>query len=164
LNISNLTIIANNKKDTYTPERQQYPPKAYNSATNDITTTFLGKTVYSQTITLNTDEITYGSGEYIIFSSSYLNAAQYVNDKKLLFDYNLSNSEGVHFATNQYDSSGVYNQSNFIVQGYIGDWVILKLPRPIILTKFNFIARNLTVIRAPGVRLVNGNVMEVMMV
>jgi hypothetical protein len=70
--------------------------------------------------------------------------------KKLLFDYNFSNPEGVHLATNQYNSSGVYNQSNFIVQGYIGDWVILKLPSPIILTKFNFIARNLTVIRAPG--------------
>ena len=30
LNISNLTIMSNNKQDTYTPERQ-YPPKLYNS-------------------------------------------------------------------------------------------------------------------------------------
>jgi hypothetical protein len=50
LNISNLTIVTNNKQDTYTPERQ-YPPKAYNSTTGETTTTFLNRTVFTQTIT-----------------------------------------------------------------------------------------------------------------
>jgi len=39
LSISNLTIISNNKQDTYTSERQ-YPPKAYNSTSGETTTTF----------------------------------------------------------------------------------------------------------------------------
>ena len=67
-----------------------------------------------------------------------------------MFDYNTSiSSAGVHFSNSQY-VNGIYNLSNFIVDGYIGDWVIIKLPNPIILTKINFIARSGDENRAPG--------------
>ncbi len=56
----------------------------------------------------------------------------------------------MHFDINQYDSSGTYNKSNFIISDYTGDWVVLKLPSPIILSKFNIVARNLNVNRAPA--------------
>jgi hypothetical protein len=62
----------------YTSERQ-YPPKAYDSFTNEITINneifnINPSTYYKETITLNTTDITYGSGEYIIYSSSsYVN-------------------------------------------------------------------------------------------
>ena len=50
---SSLNIISNNRQDTYTTERQ-YPPKAYDQATNDVTTEILNKSIYTQYITLNT--------------------------------------------------------------------------------------------------------------
>ncbi len=56
-------------QDVSTPERQ-YPSKAYNSTSGETTTTLLSKTVYTQTFLLNTDGINYGSGNYIIYSSS----------------------------------------------------------------------------------------------
>jgi hypothetical protein len=132
-------------------EERQYPPKQFNTVTNETTTTeILGKTNYKQIITLNTVGITYGSGEYIIYSSSFLTT--YENDKKNLFDYVLSSDNGVHWNADQYSSSGIYikNPANFIVSEYTGDWVILKCPNPIILTKYNIIARNTFISRAPG--------------
>ncbi len=57
--------MANNKQDTYTPERQ-YLPKLYNSVWLETSTNWLNKAVFTQTISLNTDVITYGSGDYII--------------------------------------------------------------------------------------------------
>jgi hypothetical protein len=56
--------------------------------TNDTTTTeILNKSVNTQRITLNSTGINYGIGEYTIYSSSFVNVANYLNDKKLLFDY-----------------------------------------------------------------------------
>ena len=72
--------------------------------------------------------------------------------KNLLFDFNVDvNGAGVHFDVNQYNSiDGVYNKLNYIVADYTGDWVILMLPNPIILTKYSFIARSGMEHRAPG--------------
>ena len=64
-----LVQIANNKA-TITEERQ-YPPKLFNTFTTETTVIYLDQNpVYFQTITLNTDNITYGSGTYDIYSSS----------------------------------------------------------------------------------------------
>jgi hypothetical protein len=35
-------------------------------------------------------------------------------------------------------STGLYLKSNFIVSGYTGNWIIIKLPNPIILTRYRF--------------------------
>jgi hypothetical protein len=124
--------MTNNKQDTYTPERP-YPPKAYNSITNETTTTFLGKNVYTRDFTLTTTGITYGSGVYTMYiSTTYASTGPHLSN--LLFDYNTDvNSAGAHFQPSTYNADGVYNGTNGIVSGYDGEWVILKLPNPIFL-------------------------------
>jgi hypothetical protein len=36
-----------------------------------------------------------------------------------------------------YNASGFYTGSNFIIPGYLGDWVVIGLPNPILLSGFN---------------------------
>jgi hypothetical protein len=55
---------------------------------------------------------------------------------------------GPHF-NNKY-TNGVYNGSDYIVPGYLGDWIKIKLPRPIKLTKYGFKRRLNYLTRAPG--------------
>jgi len=137
-------------------EERAYPPKLYNTFTNEITTTaelsnILPTTFYKQNITLNTTGISYGSGDYILYSSSmYPHPTLEAQIKKLLlFDYNNDDAIGAHWNNNNY-TNGVYNKSNYIVSDYTGDWIILKLPNPIILTKFSFSQRIATPARAPA--------------
>ena len=144
-------VNINSINDDLTAERQ-YPPKAYNSFTNEITSTaellnILPTTYYKQTITLNTDNITYGSGNYIIYSSSTWDGLNYFKD--LLFNYN--NEEiGSAWKKFEYDITGGYIKNNYIVSNYLGDWIIIKLPTPIVLTKYIFYNRLTFEIRAPG--------------
>jgi hypothetical protein len=50
---------------------------------------------------------------------------------------------GSHWITGKYTNLGVYNStSNYIVSGYYGEWIIIKLVKPIILTKFNLCMRS----------------------
>ena len=134
-------------QDAFTSERQ-YPSKLYNSASGETTTTFLGKTVYTQNFTLDTTGITYGSGIYTIYSSTTYGSIL----KNLLFDYDLNNSAGAGFQGGQYNSpAGTYAGANFIVSGYTGDWIILKFPtNSVILTKFVFKERVTLNSRAPA--------------
>ena len=126
-------------------KERQYPPKLYDSITAETTTTeILGKTTYKQTLTLNTTGISYGSGDYIIYSSSTYNSLF----KNLLFDYNLNNVEGSAFQALY--TSGIYNSTNFILSNYLGDWIIIKLPVSIILTRFSFQERSGLTSRAPA--------------
>jgi hypothetical protein len=47
--------------------------------------------------------------------------------------------------------NGTYNTSNnYIINGYYGEWLIIKLPNPIILTRFRFYPRPLLIFRSPG--------------
>ena len=138
-------------QDIYTIERE-YPPKLYNTVSLETTTTLLSKTVFTQTITLNTTGITYGSGDYIIYSSSRWTSNPVTTPvlvRSLLFDYT-DDTYGAHWEQANYTPNGVYNKSNFIVSGYNGDWIILKLPVSIILTKYYFKDRNGAIARAPG--------------
>ena len=132
----------------YTPVRQ-YPSKAYNSITNETTTTFLSKTVYTRDLTLDTTGISYGSGAYTMYISTTYDLGSAAS--QLIFDYNTDvNSAGMHFKSSTYDASGLYTQSNGIVSGYNGEWVILKLPNPIIFNKLEIISRNGFIPRAPA--------------
>ena len=121
----------------YTVERQ-YPPKAYNSRTSDTTTStnILNKTTIIETITLNTSGITYGFGTYEIYCSSRVNTGEPMY-KALLFNYTNNDTHGAQWQDGNY-TDGVYNKSNFIVSDYTGEWIVIKLPSPIILTKFTF--------------------------
>ena len=135
----------------YTVERQ-YPPKAYNSVSGETTATaeltnILPTTFYKQTITLNTSGITYGFGDYIIYSSTTFGTLL----KDLFFNFNLNDESGAAYAAYQYSvPQGTYLGSNYIVSGYTGEWIILKCPNPIILTKFLFKDRHNLTSRAPG--------------
>ena len=127
---------------------KQYPPKAFNSSSSEITTTFLGKTgVYYQSFTLDNTNISYGSGTYELYSSSTGGGSL---TKEKLFDFSTSETTtSTHFLWANY-SAGNYQGSNFIIAGYTGDWIIIKLPESISLSKFNFIARINETDRAPG--------------
>ena len=143
--ITNNLIIDN----SLTPERQ-YPSKAYTSLTAESTTPFLGKTIYTETITLNTTNITYGSGDYVIYSSSSIGSSF---SKNHLFNYISSNDGNGHWAPNQYIAAGGFYSNvnnNFIKNDYLGDWLVIKLPNPIILTRYRFYTRSGFENRSPG--------------
>jgi hypothetical protein len=128
----------------YTEERQ-YPPKLYNSSTNETTATgelqnILPTTFYKQTITLNTTDITYGFGDYIIYSSSRFPIGdQSLYRKRDLFNY-VFNETGGHWDL-LYTATGNYNSNNYIKSDYLGEWIIVKLPTSIILQRFRFYGR-----------------------
>jgi hypothetical protein len=134
-----LLQITNNRA-TLTDERQ-YPPKLYNSFTDEETGTGeilnINPTTYiKETITLNTSGITYVIGTYLIYSSGSSN--EFGRRKALLFDRSLSGS-GTVWGYNTYtQSTGLYTGSSYIKNGYVGEWVIIKLPSPIILLRFIF--------------------------
>jgi hypothetical protein len=69
-----------------------------------------------------------------------------------LSDYNLNNPEGSAFQSAQYlVPQGTYNGSNYIVQDYTGDRIILKFPTSsVILTKIVFRERTGLLSRAPA--------------
>lgn len=111
----------------YTPERM-YPP--IHNFTNDNTL------VYGES---------YGNGVYELSASSHWRLPDFST-------YNLFLSSIVkiwHGAT-RYTSNGIYNGSDYIVPGYLGDWIKIKLPRPIKLTKYGLSLPNHPIERAPG--------------
>ncbi len=75
--------------------------------------------------------------------------AQYLNDKKLWFDHNLINTEGVHFASKNYTPHGTYNSTG-LFRELGGIEMSLSYNIIIILTKFNFKARSASTHRAPA--------------
>jgi len=160
LNFHEIQLFGSEKivrvKQRFTEERV-YPPKSYNSFTNETTSTgdiinTNPSTYFKQTITLNTDNITYGSGVYELYSSSSSFGTTF--GKHLLFNKNIDVDPSTHWALNQFNSStGYYNYpsvSNYIVNNFLGDWIVIKLPFPILLTKFRFYARTNIKTRAPS--------------
>jgi hypothetical protein len=131
-----------------TPERQ-YPPKLYNSTTNESVITYLGQSgILSGTITLNTTGITYGSGVYELYSSSRYDVTQY--QKRDLFNYNVTTNEvGAHWLGAKY-SSFVYNGTNYIKPDYLGEFLVVKFPVPIVLTRYRFYPRLTHIPRLPA--------------
>ncbi len=48
------------------------------------------------------------------------------------------------------EPNGNYGSSHYIVSGYTRDWIVVKLPYRIILSRFRFYARPLIVSRSPA--------------
>ena len=124
---------------------RSYPPKAWNLATPETTTTFLGKLCYKQILTLTSDNITYGSGNYIVYSSTTFGSFF----KELLFDYITLTATGGVWAATSY-TNGVYTGANTIDGTYFGEWLVIKLPKPIILKSYTFWTRNSYNYLSPG--------------
>lgn len=145
---TDITKINDTLNLNYTIEKK-YPPKAYDSSTSETTTTFLGKTVYTETFIINDFINGYGIGTYQIWSSSVYNSG---TTKKLLFNYNTTETgNSAHWGVGEYSlSSGIYIGTNGIKNDYLGDWLIVKLPSPIVLTRFRFYIRSGLNIRVPA--------------
>ena len=86
---------------------------------------------------------TYGNGTYVVtFSSTYGD----IYDPWTCF--NTANTTGGLWAINRY-TAGVFNNTSFIVAGYLGDWVKIQLPVAINLSRFSFLQRTGFLNRSP---------------
>jgi hypothetical protein len=119
----------------YTTERQ-YPPKAFNTSTSEKSVSFLGNLVYNQTLILDNTGISYGEGQYELYSSSTYDIGITTKDK--LFNYNTSETVNTpRWGINLYNSGTGNYQGNSTIDGvHYGSWFIIRLPKPIILTRF----------------------------
>jgi hypothetical protein len=132
----------------YTVERQ-YPPKAYTTTTPETTTTLLNKLVYNQTLFLDIQAISYGSGFYEVYSSSTFDTS---TTKDRLFNFNTSETTASpRWAISLYNSgTGNYQGDNSIDGSYFGDWVIIKLPKEILLSRYRIYQRSDFLTKAPA--------------
>ena len=120
---------------TYTDERR-YPPKAYNTSTTEKSVNFLNTLVYNQTLILDNIGITYGDGQYEIYSSSTYDNNITTKDKLFNFD-NIETTNTPRWSINQYNSGTGDYQGNSSIDGVdYGDFIIIKLPLPFLLTRF----------------------------
>ena len=127
-NISNISDFATAKalemkQDKFDTVERQYPSRLYNSAASFTTTTFLAQNVYTKTLTLNNDGSTYDYGVYTLWWSTN-QSGSIVNS---LFDFNTTTGFGwnVGGSPNIY-ALGVYTGSNYILNDYKGDWIIIN--------------------------------------
>jgi hypothetical protein len=161
LNISSNTLNTNisnllyNLAYNYSAERQ-YPPKLYTSTSIEETATLLGKIVYKQIIFLDTSSISYGSGYYEIYSSSTYDTS---TTKDKLFNFNTTETTtSARWGISLYNSgTGNYQGDNSIDGSYYGDWVIIKLPQPIMLTRYRIYQRTDFPTKAPSLWRVYGS-------
>ena len=144
-NRNNIELISND----YT-----YPPSSITTITpatpTPIQVLFLNNRIgiYSTTITISSSQ-TYGNGPYIIYSNSS-------TTKHLLLTSPLS-STAVSWDLNKYDSTGVYLSGStgkisqeVYATNYKGDWVVIQLPKAIIITSYRITASSANLNNAPG--------------
>ena len=133
----------------YTAERQ-YPSKLYTSSSIEGTATILNKLVYKQILFLDTNSISYGSGFYEVYSSSTYDNG--ITNKDKLFNFNTTETTtSPRWAISLYNSgTGNYQGDNSIDNIYFGDWVILKLPQEILLTRYRIYQRTDFLTKAPA--------------
>jgi hypothetical protein len=135
--LSNKYLTSNhlyNLISSYSSERQ-YPSKLYTTAQSEDIATLLGKLVYRNLLYLDNSGISYGSGFYEVFSSSTYDTN---TTKNKLFNFNINETTDTpRWGISLYNSGdGIYQGDNSIDGNYYGDWVILKMPQPIMLTRY----------------------------
>jgi hypothetical protein len=149
--LSNKYLTSNhlyNLISSYSSERQ-YPSKLYTTTQSEDTATLLGKLVYRNLLYLDNSSISYGSGFYEVFSSSTYDAP---TTKNKLFNYNTTETNDTpRWGISLYNSAtGNYQGDNSIDDNYYGDWVILKMPQPIMLTRFRIYQNSSFPLRSPS--------------
>ena len=135
--LSNKYLTSNhlyNLISSYSSERQ-YPSKLYTTTQPEDVVSLLGKLVYRNLLYLDNSGISYGSGFYEVFSSSTYDTP---TTKNKLFNFNISETtNSAQWGISLYNSgTGNYQGDNSIDGNYYGDWVILKMPQPIMLTRY----------------------------
>jgi hypothetical protein len=133
----------------YTIERE-YPSKLYTTSSVEDTVSLLGKSVYHQILYLDNTITAYGNGFYEIYSSSSYDNG--VTNKDKLFNYDTTEtSTAPRWGISLYQSgTGNYIGNNSIDNSYYGDWVIIKMPKPIILTRYRIYQRSDFPFKAPA--------------
>jgi hypothetical protein len=154
LSFSEIQIFGREKIKKFTDERQ-YPPKLFDTFTAEVLSTgelfnISPTSYYKEVISLNATEITFGFGNYQIYSSSILNSTLNTFGKRLLFNYILTDPVGAAGSGIFTAPLGTYAGNNFIKSDYLGDWILIKIPNPIFLTKIKFYAKINSIYRAPS--------------
>jgi hypothetical protein len=86
----------------------------------------------------------YGNGVYVTSQSE-----SYDGNRNGYSAFNTSMNTGPHF-NSTYTSAGVYNSDKYVVDGYLGDWIKVKMPVKINLARYGFRQRVSYETRAPG--------------
>ena len=86
----------------------------------------------------------YGNGVYVTTQSE-----SYDGNRNGYSAFNTSMNTGPHF-NSRYTSAGVYNSDKYVVDGYLGDWIKVKMPVKINLARYGFRQRASYETRAPG--------------
>ena len=151
LSLSSKYLTSNNLYNiipTYSSERQ-YPSKLYTTTQTEDTATLLGKLVYRSILYLDNTGISYGSGFYEVFSSSTYDTN---TAKNKLFNFDTAETTNTpRWGISLYNSgTGNYSGDNSIDNIYYGDWVILKMPQPMILTRYRIYQNTQFPNRAPS--------------
>ena len=127
---------------------RKYPPKLPDSSTTTSTAiTFLGQSAFLDTLTINNYINGYGLGTYTIYSTSIFSFNLYT--KNDLFNINTQDIGG-HWANAKYSSGNYIGTTNYIKNDYYGEWIVIKLPTQIVLTRYRFYQRPDIPNRAPG--------------
>lgn len=123
-------------------------PELYsNDATYEY---YSGERMYPPTRTLSSSAHTisgesYGNGLYITDQSTY-HSSQWAGFSAFRESVNV----GYHGAGSQYNTSGTYLKSHYIISDYKGEWLTIKMPTSIYLTRYAFTLRSTTYLgRAP---------------
>ena len=138
LSLSSKYITSNqiyNLSNNYSAERQ-YPPKLYNNTQLEDTSLLKEILRFHSSLYLNNLTISYGSGYYDIFSSSTYDS--FINSKDNLFNFNTADTTPrARFANSLYNSgTGSYVGNDTLDGSYYGDFVVLKMPQQISLTRY----------------------------
>ena len=122
----------------YTEERR-YPSKTFTTVSPETSITLLEDLVYYEKLYLDTNSISYGSGFYEVYSSSTYGLT---NQKSKLFNYQSVDTTYPRWGISLYNSgTGNYQGNSTIDNVYYGDWVIIKLPQQIMLTRYRIYQR-----------------------
>ena len=149
--LDNIYLTSNhlyNLSYNYSSERQ-YPSKLYTTTQSEDIVSLLGKLVYRNILYLDNSSISYGSGFYEIYSSSTYDTP---TTKDKLFNFNTTETTNTpRWGISLYTSgTGNYAGDNSIDNVYYGDWVIIKMPQPIMLTRYRIYRNTLFTERAPA--------------
>ena len=142
-------IIYNTNEKQFPPKKWDIDPVVEALSSNDIFN-IVPTSYYRQTFSIN------NHGTYTIFSSSTFNTTL-INSKSSLFNFELS---GLSDGESAAKWSQSYSAGNLISPGsahtiglnntYFGNWIIIKFPFQIILTRFRFYIAGSLADRSPG--------------
>jgi len=111
----------------YGKVERQYPPKIYDTSSYSLTSINGLNNVSTETISISSGE--YGAGNYTIYTTDTQ------QNKKFLFNYVINDDNSGTWGNNYAPNSGIYNGTTNSINNYYGDWIIIKLPAALVLSR-----------------------------